>query len=102
MIYYIIAIACILNAAMDSIDHSKRYDGVYELWHIIKSACFGILIIPLIMFSGNSLWIVPLVIIGWIVVFETSYYIFNSFRLYRLDDKFKCKLIRMIYTFRRK
>jgi len=102
MIYYIIAIACMLNAAMDSIDHNKRSLGVYELWHIIKSACFGVLIIPLVLFSGNSIWIIPLIIVGWIIVFEIFYYIFNSLQIYRWDDNFKCKLIRKIYTFKKK
>jgi len=101
-LYIILAVACVLNAAMDSIDHNKRSLGVYELWHIIKSSCLGILIIPLIFLFGKSYFTILIVAAGWVIVFETSYYIFNSLRIYQWDDVFKCKLIRMIYTFKRK
>jgi len=101
MIYYILTLACILNAAMDSIDHNKRSLGLFALWHTVKNLFIAILIVPWMLLAGVQWYMFIVVAICWRLLWEVSYWFFNSIRIYELDDKWECSWIRLIYGFSR-
>lgn len=102
MIHLIIAVACILNAMMDSIDHNKRSLGLFALWHLTKDIFLWILIVPLLIKFDVPYYQYPIILICWIILWKISYWFFNGIRIYKLDDKFKCKLLQYLLMFERK
>jgi len=97
LVYIIIFVAIVFNAAMDSIDHSKRSRGVFEVWHILKQIFLGLFIIPLLYFSGNlTWWSILSVILLVYIVFEGAYQLFLKLELYKLDDKYRIQWIQKL------
>jgi len=82
----IIIISYILNALMDSIDHAKGSEDLYEIWHILKWFSYATPFVYIFIITGiRWYWWIPIAAGLWIT-WESVYYNARYFRFYRLDN----------------
>jgi hypothetical protein len=97
----VIVVAWGANAFMDSIDHMKRSEGVYELWHVVKLGSYGVVMVAAWVAGGvnlaHALWVIPLMWVVWNLVYVAGI----TFGFYRWDNRWKVKWVRTVLQFKR-
>lgn len=100
IIFTLLLIAHICNAAADSIDHRKGAQTLLDLWHILK---FIDQYVPafLIMYLLGFVWYQYIAVFAAMVVWwNAGYWIANAAELYRYDD-LKLKWLRKVWGYGR-
>ena len=83
---------------MDAIVFGKAYgEATYELWHIIKAICFGI-IYGYILYLNNAIWewYLAVIFLLWIQ-HEVLYPLFRLADVYRLDNKYRIRFVQWLW-----
>jgi len=85
----IIIISYILNALMDSIDHAKGSEDLYEIWHILKWFSYATPFVYILVIKDvHPKWWIIIALILW-MAWEISYRCGRYWELWRLDNQWR-------------
>ncbi len=89
-----------INAAMDAIDHGKGQRTLYELWHILKAASYGLPYIYIVLTQQIPLYIVAAsaVALYW---WELIYAHLRHVNFCEWDDRVKIRWLAWLWNIKR-
>ena len=96
----IILAAWYLNAVADAIDHGKGARTLYELWHIVKDASYGILFVYIVVKERWPWWMilgVAVLLYGW----ELIYKYLRLINFQEWDDRIQIKWLAWLWKIKR-